>query len=423
MDPKLALCTLVGLIISYSYLRSRGLTQSDFLYNARKTGTSSTFLSVVAGNIGAGTIYGLYTFGTTKPLLAISIALSYSTGLAVAGLLSSTIRRATENVKEASLIGFLAERHGVSEKKWLLWLSMGTVFLIQLSVELIAVADVIRHVFQLNGILSLFVASATIGSYLIIGGYRSATVTAQIQAPLVTAMLLTIAVGVWIAFNASNSANYLLHNTDYFESVAAVFLITPTVFLSIDNWHRIIAAGSNRSAKVGFLVAAILCGACYLTVVFAAIQSQKIIPIEGLTSFVSDKIAWLIPVIIMIAIFSTMDTAIPPLVAAIPGSNKGLARARLYTLGILIIITVLASLFGSILQGIIAAFSSLAVFLPATTYAIFHKNLPSAAVLYGIPISVVAAIVMTFYLKEYALIGSILISVALYCSLVALNKN
>jgi Na+/proline symporter len=424
---QVVLTAYILFIIIYSIYRSAGLQLLDFLYNARATPATSIFPSVVAGNIGAGTLYGLYSFGSHQPLLGLSIAVSYAIGLALAGLLARVVRKACEEITEFSLVGFIAQRHGVSDqKKWILWLAIGAVFILQLAVELIAVGDVISHVFAVGRPTGILFAAAVVASYIVVGGYRSTTVSAHLQAPLVVGTLLVVGLGV--LNNLADSATLAalearLRDSDFLRPIGAFVLITPAVFLSVDNWHRIVTAESDRAAMFGFVLGSIVCGTLYIIVVLAgAISNANAAPIVGLAAMMPAAIAWVAPLAIVVAIFSVMDTAIPPLVAGMPGSNQSLFRARVYTVALFACITMIALLLGNIVQGIIAAFSSLAVFFPATVSALLRRTTSTSPVLFGIPISVIAAIIMTHFFGEYALATSVLFSFTLYAILTLIDR-
>jgi len=423
---KLAIIACVIFIIVYSVYRSIGIQLPQFLYNAKSTTARSTFPSVIAGNIGAGTIYGLYIFATKQPLFAISIAVSYVIGLMLAGLLAERIRHACNDVKEVSLIGFIAERHGIADQKiWIIWVSVSVVFLLQLAVEFLAVGDVVSYVFGIAKSESLLIVAGTVASYLVVGGYKSTTVSAHLQAPLVVGTLALIGFFILPVITHEPVVTLrVLSDTDRLLPVGAFFLIAPAVFLSIDNWHRIVAAESAHAARNGFMLGAILCGISYSVLLLAGIiNGPGPVPTQGLMLLVPSVLQWIVPTVIVVAILSTVDTEIPPLVAGMPGSASSLARARAYTIILISAVTLTALSLGTILQGIIAAFSSLAVFLPATASAILRRTNLEMPVLYGIPMSVSAAIFMTIFFGEYALAASVVLSVVLYFGLAAIEKR
>jgi Na+/proline symporter len=425
MQASIAFGLLIVGIIGYSVIRAWSIQLSEFLYNNKKTRALSTFPSVVAGNIGAGTIYGLYTFGGSRPLLAVSIALSYAMGLVITAFLVPLIRSASAHVAEPSLVGFIAERHGVDRQHvWIAWLAIAGVFVVQLAVELLAVGDVVNYVFGLSKLGGTLLSALIVGSYLIVGGYKSATVSAHIQAPLVFGLVLLIGGAIFVdSSNMLEIERRLSIPRDFVEPVGALFLIAPAVFLSIDNWHRVVAAESTKAARRGFIVGSMACAVSYLAVTSAGIlKGEFLSPTAGLMSFLPATLEWIVPVIIAIAIFSVMDSAVPPLVAGMPGSNRSLGVARFYTLALMVVVLVIALMFGGILQGIIAAFSSLAVFLPATVSALLCKRNAPSTVLLGIPMSVVVAVVLAVYLREYALPFSILVSLVLYLGFSVIDR-
>ena len=115
-----------------------------------------------------------------------------------------------------------------------------------------------------------------------------------------------------------------------------------------------------------------------------------------LRDLLPDGLGFIVDLMLVAAVLSTVDTVVVPLVASLARRGLALARIRLMVIGVFALVGTVAAAIGDILLGVVAAFNALTVFLPAVAASLFlARPTPLAAVL-SLNLGVAATIALTF---------------------------
>ena len=179
--------------------------------------------------------------------------------------------------------------------------------------------------------------------------------------------------------------------------LAGIFLFLPfSAVLGIDNWQRIATARTAATAMKAYSIAALVCGVSYATIAAVALLpgSQD----DVLASFrmlMPSGTPWLADVLFVCAIISTIDTFMVPLTTTFARRGLTLGQLRLLVVTLFFLIAVLTGITGDLLSNVIAAFNSLAVFLPAACGALLLRAPKPAAAVTSMTFGVTVSLLLT----------------------------
>jgi SSS family solute:Na+ symporter len=405
------------------WLSRRHVSVSDFLGKANSFDLNTVVFSTVATNIGIGTIFGLFQLGQKDIWFASSVAASYFVGLLLCGLLANLVRRAARETGTVGFIEFLLVRHAVQNvsSRRIVWLAIAGVFILQQAVQLYALGQIVGAVFHLNSALAVCLGSVFLALYLIYGGYGSATSTDLPQAAIL--LLFVTAMAFSLLATGQTVISPPDHN-DWPTWIAALVLVGPAVFISVDNWHRITTAKSSGDARYGFFLAAGMCLVTYAVVSIVGNQHPTELPIDSFKARLPEVAQPLVATVFVMAIMSTFDTTVSPLLGGIlKKADVNLLKARMCMALLILVITAIALSLTDILKGIIAVFSTFAVFLPPTAMALLGKPRSAGALTFSIPLSVVITLVCAIWLGSLAAPIGIFVSAGSYFLYDRFNKT
>ncbi|WP_322890464.1 MULTISPECIES: sodium:solute symporter family transporter [unclassified Yoonia] len=424
MTP-LTIILFLAIPLVHALLLAPRQTAELYLFNGGKTGFAPTLGSAIAGNIGIGTFVPLYLFASEAPLIAYALSLTYAAGLLLCAWLAPRIHRETRQAGHYGLIDYLRERHGISNRL-LIWLPFGIVFGLRSLVQILALSLILQMVLDLSAAAAMVLAVASVAGYAVCGGYQAATQTDMVQALILVAGIALIA-GVLI-FNPGEGrvdAPSALSTGSYgIVFLVAVLLLFPfSTVLSVDNWQRIATADSAKNARLAYVLAAIICGLVNLTIAYLGhynIQPADAAPVtvmRGLRDAMPSGWGWLSDAVLLVAVMSSIDTFTMPVIGGLVGKTKDLRRARLATLCYFLSLGVLALVMGDLLLNVIAAFSSLVVFLPAVFGALFLRDRAPKAVLWSTGLGVGLTLFLTPVVPSLAALSGFGLSLAIYLAL------
>jgi hypothetical protein len=119
----------------------------------------------------------------------------------------------------------------------------------------------------------------------------------------------------------------------------------------------------------------------------------------------------------MMAVMSSIDTFVMPLMTGLARTSWGMGRIRLVVVGAFAVLTGAALGIGDALTGVIAAFNALVVFLPAVLGAlVLGDRAPRAAVL-SMGLGVAATLVLGALALDVAALAGFLLAAGLYAGL------
>lgn len=408
------LIMLLAAPIVYALLRSRGLTIDAYLFNEGRTTTLATAASVVCGNIGIGTFVAIYLFTGASPLIGFSIVGAYTIGLVLCALFAGRIHASAQRTGAFGLVDLIVSTHGV-RNPLLVWTPIAFIFLLRMTVQIIALALILENAIALPFPLAVAISVVLGGAYVGIGGYRVATETDSVQAFLIIAGVVVILAAI-VATGAPP-----IPRLDDLGPYGPMLLVGIWIFLplspilSIDNWQRISTARSAEAARAGYLVAT---PACFF--IYAAIAVMALVGAEGndvpalLRGLLPDGLSFVVDLMLVAAVFSTVDTVVVPLVASLARRGLTLARIRLMVMSVFAVVGVIAVGIGDILLGVVAAFNALTVFLPAVAASLFLARTHPLAAILSLNLGVISTVALTFVALEVAALAGFAIALATY---------
>lgn len=388
----LALVLILPIVIALA--RSRGVDVAAFAFNAGRNSLTEMTASVICGNIGIGTFVAIFLFTRASPVIGLSIVAAYTIGLLLCALLARRIHDASARVGAYGLVDLVVATHSV-RNPLLVWLPVAVVFILRIMVQLAALALILAEAFGLSSVAALAVATAFSGCYVIIGGYRAATETDLFHAAVILFLMLLAAISMP---PGSGIGRELLDLGPYSPILlAGIFLFLPfSAVLGIDNWQRIATARTAATAMKAYSIAALVCGVSYATIAAVALLpgSQD----DVLASFrmlMPSGTPWLADVLFVCAIISTIDTFMVPLTTTFARRGLTLGQLRLLVVTLFFLIAVLTGITGDLLSNVIAAFNSLAVFLPAACGALLLRAPKPAAAVTSMTFGVTVSLLLT----------------------------
>jgi len=411
--------------VAYALMRAGLLGRDDYLFNAGRTGLVQATGSIVCGNIGIGTFVALVLFTAQSPVLGYAIAAAYTAGLLACAALAGTIHRAARATGSYGLVDYLIRAHGVGAPL-AVWLPVAVVFGLRTTLQLLALALIVQVALGLPATPALMLGAGVVAAYTAIGGYRVATETDAAQAVILLAVMAMVAWGLMQGGTAPPPGAPGFWDFGPWGPallVGIVLFLPASAVLGIDNWQRIATTADPATARRAFLIAAVLCGGVYLVLAGVGRISGA-----GGAASMTDVIAtfralmpagmgWAADAMIMVAVMSSMDTYVMPLMTALARTDWPLARIRLAVLAVFAVLTGLAWALGDVLTGVIAAFNTLVVFLPAVLGALVLGDRAPRAAVVSMGAGVAVTLTATAVVQDLAAILGFAVSAVLYAAL------
>jgi SSS family solute:Na+ symporter len=414
MLGNLLLIALLAAPILYALMRSRGLTVDAYLFNEGRTTTLATAASVVCGNVGIGTFVAIYLFTIASPLIGFSIVGAYSLGLVLCAVFAGRIHASAQRSGAYGLVDLIVSTHGVG-RPLLVWIPIAFIFVLRMTVQVIALALILENALALPFTLAVALSVVLGGAYVAIGGYRVATETDSVQAFLILAGVVAILAAIF----ATGAPP--VPRLDDLGPYGPMLLVGIWVFLplspilSIDNWQRISTARSAEAARAGYLLATPACLFVYAAIAVMALVGEAGNDVPALLrGLLPDGFGFIVDLMLVAAVFSTVDTVVVPLVASLARRGLTLARIRLMVMSVFGVVGVIAVGIGDILLGVVAAFNALTVFLPAVAASLFLSRTDPLAAILSLNIGVASTVALTFVALEVAAPAGFAIALATY---------
>lgn len=352
-----------------------------FVFNAGRNSLAKATASVICSNVGIGTFVAIFLFARASPVVGISIVLAGTLGLLLCAILARRIHEISRRTGAYGLVDLIIVTHGVRNPV-LVWLPVAAVFVLRIMIQLIALALILGEAFDLSPAAALAASTLFSGVFVMIGGYKAATEVDLFHAAVILALMACVA----LALPSAGFAERDLIDLGPYAPIllVGVFVFLPfSAVLGIDNWQRISTAQSAGVARQAYLWGTLVCGLIYATIAAAALlpgaSDDVLASFRGLMPAAAP---WLADILFACAIVSSIDTFMMPLVSTFARHGMGLGQLRMLVTGLFVVVAVLAAFVGDILSSVIAAFNSLAVFLPAVAGAFLLDNpKPRAATL------------------------------------------
>ncbi|MEN3794618.1 hypothetical protein [Fulvimarina sp. MAC3] len=389
-----ALLLLPLLLAAITRPSKPGNRAAEFALNAGRNGPLATFAGAVSGNIGIGSFVALFLFTGQSPVLGFSIALAYSLGLVLCAALAGTIRKVAGERGTVGLIDLVAMTEGRIGRR-IVFACFAFVFVLRSAIQLAALGLLTAPYLGVETALAVTASGLLIAVYLLVGGYRAAVETDIVQAGVILVAMVVCMAGL-SGLDAPDRPFFTFG--EYRPALlAGVWLFIPwSAVLAVDNWQRITLARSDGVAQVSYLAAALVCGLLFWGMAYAGYASPPGAEVfETYARLAPEAMPWIATVMFVACIMSSIDTFIMALVV---GGNRDAAigAMRIMILVLTGLATVAAILFGDLLSTVVAAFNSLAVFLPAALGALFLSAPGRFAAPISMSLGLIAAIAFTF---------------------------
>lgn len=374
--------------------RSRQMDVPAFVFNSGRNSLPEITASVVCGNIGIGTFVAIFLFTQASAVIGISIAGAYTMGLLLCAVLARRIHQASAHAGAYGLVDLIVATHSVRHPL-LVWLPVVVVFILRIMVQLAALALILAGAFGLSPIAALAAATVFSGCYVVIGGYKAATETDIFHATVIVSLLLYVAAAMPASLDIERKFFDLGPYTPVL--LVGIFLFLPfSAVLGIDNWQRIATAKSAEVARKAYSIGTVICGLSYATITAVALLPGT--QADVLASFrvlMPSGAPWLADVLFASAIISTIDTFMMPLTTTFARRGLTLGQLRLLVAALFVLAAVLTGIMGDLLSNVIAAFNSLAVFLPAVFGALLLRDPKPEAAITSMIIGVTVSMLLT----------------------------
>jgi Na+/proline symporter len=424
-----AIVVLVVLLVPLVYAVTRAgiLHREDYLFYAGRTPFLQTLSSVICGNIGIGTFVALLLFTAQSPVLGHAIALAYAAGLLLCAALAGRIHAAAQATRSFGLVDYIVRAHGVRHPL-AVWIPVALVFGLRTTVQLLALSLIVQIALGLPPGAALFLGGGVVALYTAIGGYRIATET---DLPQALVLLACVAVVLWGLAGPGAAAQSPAEAPAFWTFgpwgpsllVGIMVFLPVTAVLGIDNWQRIATSDTPQNARRAFLVAAIVCGAVYLVlaqvgrVSGAGGDTTMGEVIDTFRALMPQGWGWVADVMIMVAVMSSMDTYVMPLMTTLARTDWSLIWIRAAVLSIFAALVGLSYVLGDVLVGVIAAFNTLVVFLPAVLGALLLGDHAPRAAVVSMGAGVVATLALTVVAQDQAAMIGFALSAGVYAAL------
>lgn len=390
----IVLAAVLILPVVIAVARSRQMDVPAFVFNAGRNSLAEITASVVCGNIGIGTFVAIFLFTQASPVIGVSIVVAYTMGLLLCAVLARHIHDASARANAYGLVDLIVATHGVRHAL-LVWLPVSIVFILRIMVQLAALALILVETFGLSPIAALVAATIFSGCYVVIGGYRAATETDIFHAAVILSLLLYVAATMPPGVGAEKAFLDLGPYTPVL--LVGIFLFLPfSAVMGIDNWQRIATAENAAVATKAYSIGAVICGLSYATIAAVALlPGSQADVLASFRALMPAGAPWLADMLFACAIISTIDTFMVPLTSTFARRGLNLAQLRLLVAGLFVLVAVLTGIMGNLLSNIIAAFNSLAVFLPAVFGALLLRDPKPEAAIASMVIGVTVSLLLT----------------------------
>jgi Na+/proline symporter len=424
MSTLVVLAVLV-LPVAYALLRAGVLGREDYLSYPGGASLAQMVGSIVCGNVGIGTFVALVLFTAAAPVLGYAIALAYTAGLLLCAALAGPIHRAARATGSHGLVDYLIRAHGVRQPL-AIWLPVAVAFGLRTILQLLALALILQVAFGLAPGPALLLGAAVTAAYTAIGGYRVATETDLPQAAI---LLAGMGLAVWAIWRDGGGLPPEAPPFWSFGGWNPVLLVGVALFLpasallGIDNWQRIATARSPGRARAAFVLAALICGAIYLMlchvgrVAGTAGSADMAEVIATFRALMPGGMGWVADATIMVAVMSSMDTYVMPLMSALARTDWALWRVRAGVIALFAVLTGVAWAMGDVLVGVIAAFNVLVVFLPAVSGALVWGDRAGRAAAWSMGLGVAATLATTALAADQAAFAGFAVALGAYLAL------
>lgn len=389
--------------IIWAFFKAKSTNTLNYVSDSNKYGWLTIALTVTGTIVGGGMFLAVGQIGYEAGVTGFAIGAIYLLGLSIVAIISKYSKDKLNATKSHTLLELIQNAYGNKVVKQFSFINM-LLYIFLLASQFIALIQFAEHLQSVSGIFWIpwaLVGLAVISMFLypIIGGLRK-----DIQTDIFQMILVGIGsfLLIWKLFSLGNPTEIwnslpVSHKigTAYGELfvIGAIIFSTPLFLVRMDIWQRIGSAKSDRSSKIGFMIAGLL--ACLFYFLFTAIGmwgyslktgESKFASLDVIFTQINDPIilAFIVGAFFA-AVLSSADTFINN--SSIFASriiysslwkdsfNKKVLLLKLRVLGLLMVVLslILSYFIPDLVDLLVGAFSLLLIYLP-TILGIFQDK-------------------------------------------------
>jgi len=443
--------------IFIAFIRKGGKDISLLVYSAdpNKYNYLIIALTITGTIVGGGMFLAVGQMGYESKYIGLVLGTIYIVGLGLLGFFAKKIRELMENYKIYTLLDFLSINYN---RKVVMQFTIVNflMYLFLLASQFVAIfqflsfinSKIENHLIPYSLVMLAIVA---LFLYPVIGGLRKDIQTDIIQMVIIFIVSLLIIIKLF-----QNNVIENVYTTNQFTSmgnngygvtfiIGAILFLTPSFFIRMDMWQRIITARTEKDARYGFWIAGALSFVFFA--LFTLIGSNANILKFDDSRFATLNTIYVLfnnPVVLgfivgglFAAVLSTSDTLInnasifatkllfPKTNFSLEETknNKLLKFSRFFAVILTIVSLLLSFVVPDIVDLIIGAFSLLLIFFP-TIIGLINKHNNSDAAFYSAFIGLLVFLISFFFWDpKLAFVPSVFVSFLIYFPYYLLTKK
>ena len=248
------------------YLTLRHVHSDDienYLVNNRNTKTFPLMATTLATFVGGGTSMGLMAMGYESGIAAVGIGVAYVIGFFILSRFAAKINRLGREENIYSFPQFLNSRytspdHPGFSRTFSSAISGINIFIFffLLAAQFVAMAALLKFAFTIDYLPAAIISSVVVIAYTALAGLSGVILTDMIQFILILIMIVLIFIpGIYsdsqglsrLSELPANMLNGSFYGWSFF--IALPLFLSPSVFIRMDLWQRILAAKNEKTAR------------------------------------------------------------------------------------------------------------------------------------------------------------------------------
>ncbi len=370
---------------------SQGWSHSvaEFLYNAHRTKFWSTAMSTIVSQIGAGSVVTVYALSISSPFTGLMIALGISFGLLTIAVILPVMRDLSDRMNAYGILEIILASHHCNHTHQKLFLTpVFMIVIMKLATQLMVLSLLLSSLFSVSITLATLLSAILLLTYVVTGGYRSATITDNFQFFVVIGFALL----VFYYLDLPTSPGFLIKNDKYpnYFPWVVFFLLYFTTLTSIPHWRRASTTQGVGSARWAFIVSALIVPLVILIFTCSGylLGEGSSNSTAGFKQLLPPQLYWVIHAGMIMAILSSMDTLLISLLTEKSGSTLASVRYKVFAIGV--VVFGIGLLFGDLIKTMVSTYSLLLALTPPAIMSILAKPSDAKGMIFSVFIGMIS---------------------------------
>lgn len=400
----LSLYLILIVVLTLRHVKHNNL--ESYLVNNRKTGTLLLVFTTLATFVGGGTSIGLMAMGYESGLAAVGIGIAYVIGFMILIRFAGKIRTYGATHKIYTFPHYLNHKFN-SKQSDSFNHSFSTVvsgvnifiFFFLLAAQFVGMASLLKFTFEIGYQSAAIISCIIVISYTALAGLSGVIITDMVQFIAIVLMIILIFIpGILIDTHnlqrLTELPSTMLNGTYYGWAflIALPLFLAPSVMVRMDIWQRLLAAKSKKTAKHTSLYSGL--GMLPFYIIFPLVgmairltTGTDIDPKDVTYLFINQHTNSFLFGFAIIGLLSALMSSGDSFLNLISISfvndlirnphkqaKEKQIHIRLATVAFGIIALIIALLFPKIVDLMVVGIGSIVIFVPATLFALTHKN-------------------------------------------------